>query len=105
MAEHRNFRVVTVRNPQGLHARPADMFVRLAVQYTSNIEIVKDGEHFDGKSILSLLTLAAEQGTELVLRARGPDAAAALDALAELFGRGFDEMGITEPASDQSSDG
>jgi phosphocarrier protein len=81
------------------------MFVRLALQFTANIEIVKDGEHFDGKSILSLMTLAAEQGTELVLRARGPDAAVALDALAELFGRGFDEMGITEPASDQSSDG
>ncbi|MHB0958001.1 MAG: HPr family phosphocarrier protein [Pirellulaceae bacterium] len=104
MAEYRIFRVVTVRNPQGLHARPADMFVRLAVQFTAHIEIVKDGEPFDGKSILSLLTLAAEQGTELVLRARGPDAAAALDALAELFGRGFDEMGITEPANDQSSD-
>ena len=105
MADHRTYRVVTVRNPQGLHARPADMFVRLALQFASNIEIVKDGEPFDGKSILSLMTLAAEQGTELVLRARGPDAEAALNALAELFGRGFDEMGITEPANDQSSDG
>jgi len=105
MAEHRTFRVVTVRNPQGLHARPADMFVRLALQFAAHIEIVKDGEQFDGKSILSLMTLAAEQGTELVLRARGPDAVAALDALAELFGRGFDEMGIIEPANDQSSDG
>lgn len=105
MADHRTYRVVTVRNPQGLHARPADMFVRLALQFAANIEIVKDGEPFDGKSILSLMTLAAEQGTELVLQARGPDAEAALNALAELFGRGFDEMGITEPANDQSSDG
>lgn len=105
MADHRTYRVVTVRNPQGLHARPADMFVRLALQFASSIEIVKDGEPFDGKSILSLMTLAAEQGTELVLRARGPDAEAASSALAELFGRGFDEMGITEPANDQSSDG
>jgi phosphocarrier protein FPr len=95
---------VSIENRLGLHARPADMFVRLAVQFASNIEIVKDGEPFDGKSILSLMTLAAEQGTKLVLRARGPDAEAALDALAELFGRGFDEMGITEPANEQSSD-
>jgi phosphocarrier protein HPr len=105
MAERRTHRLVTVRNPQGLHARPADMFVRLALQFASHIEIVKDGERFDGKSILSLMTLAAEQGTELVLRADGPDAEEALVALAELFGRGFDEMGVTEPANDHSSDG
>jgi phosphocarrier protein HPr len=105
MAERRTHRLVTVRNPQGLHARPADMFVRLALQFASHIEIVKDGERFDGKSILSLMTLAAEQGTELVLRADGPDAEEALDALAELFGRGFDELGVSEPANDHSSDG
>ena len=103
MAERRTQRVVTVCNPQGLHARPADMFVRLALQFASHIEIVKDGERFNGKSILSLMTLAAEQGTELVLRADGPDAEQALAALAELFGRGFDEMGVTEPANDPSS--
>jgi phosphotransferase system HPr (HPr) family protein len=105
MAERRTQRVVTVCNPQGLHARPADMFVRLALQFASHIEIVKDGERFNGKSILSLMTLAAEQGTELVLRADGPDAEDALEALAELFGRGFDELGVTEPANDQSLDG
>jgi phosphotransferase system HPr (HPr) family protein len=100
MVEHCTQRSVTVRNPQGLHLRPADLFVRMAMQFTSHIEIVKDGERFDGKSILSLMTLAAAQGTELVLLARGQDAEAALDALAELFGRGFDEMGITEPANE-----
>ena len=105
MTARRTQRLVTVRNPQGLHARPADMFVRLALQFASHIEIVKDGERFNGKSILSLMTLAAEQGTEMVLRADGPDAEEALEALAELFGRGFDEMGVTEPANDQSLDG
>lgn len=98
MVEHCTQRSVTVRNPQGLHLRPADLIVRIATQFTSHIEVVKDGERFDGKSILSLMTLAAEQGTELVLQARGQDAEAALDALAELFGRGFDEMGVSEPA-------
>ncbi len=81
------------------------MFVRLAMRFESAVEIERDGDRFDGKSILSLMTLAAEQGTQLLLRAEGPDACEALEALAELFGRGFDEMGLTEPAKDSSSDG
>ncbi len=105
MAGCRSNRLVTVTNPQGLHARPADMFVRLAMQFESTIEIVRDGDRFDGKSILSLMTLAAEQGTQLLLQAIGPDADEALAALAELFRRGFDEMGLNEPAKDKSSDG
>ena len=105
MASCRSSRVVTVKNSQGLHARPADMFVRLAMQFESLVEIERDGDRFDGKSILSLMTLAAEQGTQLLLRAEGPDASEALEALAELFGRGFDEMGFNEPAKDSSSDG
>jgi phosphotransferase system HPr (HPr) family protein len=105
MADSRKTRLVIVSNPQGLHARPADMFVRLALQFEARVGIFRDGERFDGKSILSLMTLAAEQGTELLLEAEGPDAERALNALAELFRRGFDEMGLTEPAKDQSTDG
>ena len=105
MASCRSNRLVTVCNPQGLHARPADMFVRLAMQFESTVVIVRDGDHFDGKSILSLMTLAAEQGTKLLLQAEGPDADKALEALAELFGRGFDEMEVSQPAKDSSSDG
>jgi phosphocarrier protein HPr len=105
MAGCRAIRTVTVTNPQGLHARPADMFVRLAMQFESEIVIVQHDERFDGKSILSVMTLAAEQGTELLLQADGPDAEEALEALAELFGRGFDEMEVSEPAKDSSSDG
>ena len=105
MGSYRSNRLVTIRNPQGLHARPADMIVRLALQFQSQIEIVRNGERFDGKSILSLMTLAAEQGTQLLLQANGPDAEEALAALESLFGRGFDEMEVTEPAEDSSSDG
>ncbi len=104
MAGCRSSRVVTVTNPQGLHARPADMFARLAMQYESSIVIVREGDRFDGKSILSLMTLAAEQGTELLLEASGPDADEALEALAELFGRGFDELDVAQPAKDSTSD-
>jgi phosphotransferase system HPr (HPr) family protein len=96
--------MVEVRNEQGLLARPADMFVRQAKQFDARIEIIKEGERFDGKSILSLMTLAAVQGTKLVLEATGPDADEALGTLAELFEREFDEERMTEPAKDSSTD-
>lgn len=105
MDSYRPSRLVTVLNPQGLHARPADMIVRLAMRFQSKIEIVRDGKRFDGKSILSLMTLAAEQGTQLLLQADGPDAEEALAALDALFERGFNEMEVSEPAEDSSSDG
>jgi len=85
-------RRVSIVNPQGLHARPADMFVRLANRFSSDVQVVKGNERVDGKSILSILTLAAVQGTELTIAARGSDAQAATDALADLIVTGFDEQ-------------
>lgn len=82
---------VTVTGAQGLHARPAHAFVTLAKQFASDIEVEKDGERVDGKSILSILTLVAVQGTRLTIRAAGSDAPQAVAALAQLFERGFDE--------------
>jgi phosphocarrier protein len=96
MAEGSQFRTVVVSNPQGLHARPADLFVKLASRYEATIEVVKDGERVDGKSILAILTLAAVPGTQLRIEATGPDAEAALDALAELVLRNFDDNGNVE---------
>jgi phosphocarrier protein len=87
---------VVVTNPQGLHARPADLFVKLASRYESTIEVIKDGERVDGKSILAILTLAAVQGTHLRIEATGPDADDALQALAELVVRNFEENGNVE---------
>jgi len=91
-------RTVIVRNAQGLHARPADLLVRLANQFESEIQIGKHGQLVDCKSILSLLTLGAAQGTELAVLAQGADADAALQSIAELFEAGFDEMTETEKA-------
>jgi phosphocarrier protein HPr len=96
MAEAFLARTVVVTNPQGLHARPADMFVKLACQFQSKIEVIKDGERVDGKSILNILTLAAVEGTLLEIVATGPDAEAALDALAELVRANFSENGTIE---------
>ncbi len=84
-------RTVVIRNPQGLHARPADMFVKRAAQFQSTIEVIKDNERVDGKSILAILMLAAVAGTELRLEGTGVDAEQALDALAELVNQGFGE--------------
>jgi phosphotransferase system HPr (HPr) family protein len=73
-----------VANPQGLHARPADLFAKLARRFGSTIEVVKDGKRVDGKSILDVLTLAADKGTMLTIVARGDDADEAVEALVRL---------------------
>lgn len=90
-------RDVTIVNPQGLHARPADLFVKLANQFESEVGLIKNGERVDGKSILAVLTLAAEKGTELTIEATGHDAAVAINALTELVESGFVEEKRTNP--------
>jgi len=83
---------VIVKNTEGLHARPADQFVRLAMQFDSEITVCKHGvDAVDGKSILSILTLCATRGTELVIRAQGDDAEDAVCQLGKLIELGFDE--------------
>jgi phosphocarrier protein HPr len=82
-------RVVVIQNEQGLHARPAEMFVRMAMQFQSKIQVVRDGYRVDARSIMDLLTLGAAKGTQLTLEAEGPDAQQAVDALAHLVESGF----------------
>jgi phosphotransferase system HPr (HPr) family protein len=82
-------RNITIRNEQGLHARPAEMFVRLAQQFRSQIEVVHEGRRVPAKNIIDLLTLGATQGTELTLEADGEDAHEAVEALARLVENGF----------------
>ncbi len=71
--------------------RPADLLSRAAGRFQSQIEIEKDGQAIDCKSIMSILTLGARQGTQLNLRASGVDAQEAVDVLSKLFDVGFDE--------------
>lgn len=82
-------REVVVGLEQGLHARPADLLAREARRWQSRIELVGKAQRVDGKSILELLTLAAEAGTRLVVEATGPDAREALDAIGSLFEHNF----------------
>jgi phosphocarrier protein HPr len=90
-------RVVQVRNRLGVHARPANLIVRTAMKFAAKVEIAKGNELVDAKSMLSLLTLGAEQGSELIILADGDDAEAAVAEIGDLFDRGFDEE--EEPAS------
>ena len=92
MSEQIVSREVVVGMPQGLHARPADQLAREARTWQSRIELLNDSQRVDGKSILEVLTLAAEAGTRLVVEATGPDAREALEAIGSLFDRNFSEQ-------------
>ena len=81
----------TIVNELGLHARPAAELVKVANQFDSQIEILKDGMAVNAKSIMGVMMLAAETGSTVILRADGPDAEAAVQALAALVNKGFGE--------------
>ncbi|MCT4660936.1 MAG: HPr family phosphocarrier protein [Tissierellales bacterium] len=78
-------REVTIKNETGLHARPASLFVQTAVKHASTIKIEKDGKEFDAKSMLGVLSLGANKGTVITIKADGDDEQAAVDALANLI--------------------
>lgn len=84
-------RSVTVVNSLGLHARPAAQLVRVASGFASHIELARDKVTVNAKSIMGVMMLAAEGGSEVLVRADGPDEAAAVHAVAELIGQGFGE--------------
>ena len=82
---------IAIKNKLGLHARAAVKFVNLANRFSASVKIVKDGNEIDGKSILGILTLAATQGSEIMLLVAGKDEDSALKALADLINNRFDE--------------
>ena len=84
-------RTVTIANKNGLHARPAAEIVKTAAKYQADITLVRDDLEVNGKSIMGVMMLAAEYGAELVLRAEGPDAEAAVGALSQLIENKFGE--------------
>lgn len=81
----------TVTNKLGIHARPAAQFVKTASSFKCDIQVVKDDEQADGKSIMGLMMLAAGHGSILTITTDGEDAQQALDALGELIARDFEE--------------
>lgn len=93
-------RTVVVKNPQGLHARPAAAFAGLAARFESRVTVAKaEGERVDGKFWPDLLMLAAEQGTALELEVEGPDAPDAIDMLAQALAEFHEDESPVQPAN------
>ncbi|MEK9656000.1 MAG: HPr family phosphocarrier protein [Halieaceae bacterium] len=84
--------LLQVVNPLGLHARPAAKVVECASRFSSDITLCFKDREIDAKSIMSVLMLAAGQGSEIVLRISGEDQAAAREAMENLFASGFGEL-------------
>ena len=84
-------RAVQIVNRNGLHARPAAEVVKTAAKFKSEITIVRDDLEVNGKSIMGVMMLAAEFGATLTVRANGPDAQQAVDAIVELIAQKFGE--------------
>ena len=72
---------IVVRNKQGLHARPAALFVQIANKYDASIKVMKDDQVVNGKSIMGILMLAAEKDSEVVVVAEGSDSEEAVSEL------------------------
>ena len=84
-------RELRIVNEKGLHARASARFVKVTEQFDAKVEVSKDGNTVSGDSILGLMTLGASVGTSIAVSASGPQAEAALEALATLVENGFDE--------------
>jgi phosphocarrier protein len=84
-------RTVTIINRRGLHARAAARFVKLAAQFRADVNVNRNGTEVSGISIMGLMMLAAGPGSEIVIRASGPQAREAVAALEQLVADKFDE--------------
>ncbi len=80
-----------IQNRLGLHARPAALFVQTANRFKSEIEVRKGKNKVNGKSIMGIMTLAAGRGSQIAIRATGPDAAKAVASLTLLIRNNFGE--------------
>ncbi len=82
---------VEITNKLGIHARPAALFVKEAGRYQSDIFVLKNGQEVNGKSIMGIMMLAVECGSEITIRAQGPDSEEAVQALVKLVESKFQE--------------
>jgi len=82
---------IEVKNETGLHARPASIFVEQAEEFASDIKVVKEDKEVNAKSIMGVMSLGVEQGTEIKIQADGEDESQAVDTLIELVNDNFGE--------------
>lgn len=94
-------RQVTVGLKNGLHMVPCSRIAKVASQYVCDVHVVKEAISVDAKSIFDLLTLNAEQGTDLLLEASGENASAVIAELVNLFESDFDSGSSVSQASDR----
>jgi phosphocarrier protein HPr len=87
MTEH----VVIIRNKAGLHTRPAAMLVKITSKFKSEIFLTRNDFRVNAKSIIGVMTLAAEQNSELTVQLDGPDEEQAFKEMLEFFEAGFGE--------------
>lgn len=76
---------IIVKNKQGLHARPAALFVQIANKFDAQITVRRDKERVNGKSIMGILMLGAEKGSEIIIEAEGEDASVAILELEKII--------------------
>ncbi|MCK4654058.1 MAG: HPr family phosphocarrier protein [Candidatus Cloacimonetes bacterium] len=84
-------KTIVIVNKLGMHARPATLIVKAASKYRSDFRIIKEDMEINGKSIMGVMTLAAEYGSELELVADGVDEEFLIKEIAELFASKFGE--------------
>ena len=84
-------KTTTIKNRAGIHARPAALIVQTASQFESNIYLEKETEKINAKSIMGIITLGASYKTDIVVSAEGSDEIEAVDAIAALFEKKFEE--------------
>jgi len=84
-------KTVTIANRLGLHARPAAMLVTAASRHEADVFLTKDGLRVNGKSIMGVMMLAAEQGAELTIEVDGPDEESAMEEIVRVVESGFGE--------------
>ncbi|SMO77829.1 phosphocarrier protein [Melghirimyces algeriensis] len=82
---------VIIQNESGLHARPAALLVKEAGNFSSEIQLVKNGKEANAKSLLGLMSLSIQKGDEITLKAEGEDAEKAVTTLRQLIESGFNE--------------
>ncbi|MEO8514101.1 MAG: HPr family phosphocarrier protein [Ignavibacteria bacterium] len=85
-------KIVTIINKAGMHTRPASNIVKIASKFRSDFYIIKNGYKINGKSIIGVMTLAAEQGSTLTLSFEGEDEQKASVEVIKFFEEGFGEL-------------
>ncbi|EYE89138.1 HPr kinase [Fervidicella metallireducens AeB] len=81
---------IVIQNETGIHARPAGLIVKEASKFKSNISLIKGEKEYNAKSIMSIMTMAAAKGEEIIVKANGEDEETALSAVVELILTGLE---------------